>query len=122
MQNKYAIFLTATADVYQYIFSIEFNISDFAVINKLMTILSKITYPVIISDQIEINDIYIYTGRNNIIHRINTSTFGHTRRSRGLNCKNWDSNCTFYYILLTPVDVSLISVSRLWHKCILDKV
>ncbi|XP_026197143.1 uncharacterized threonine-rich GPI-anchored glycoprotein PJ4664.02-like isoform X2 [Anabas testudineus] len=52
---------TSPAVVYEYIISIELNVSDVAVINQLRNILSNISYPVIISNQIQIYDINITT-------------------------------------------------------------
>uniref|UniRef100_A0A3Q1JYL4 Adhesion G protein-coupled receptor F5 n=1 Tax=Anabas testudineus TaxID=64144 RepID=A0A3Q1JYL4_ANATE len=52
---------TSPTVVYEYIISIELNVSDVAVINQLRNILSNISYPVIISNQIQIYDINITT-------------------------------------------------------------
>ncbi|XP_051264208.1 uncharacterized protein LOC127367939 isoform X50 [Dicentrarchus labrax] len=47
--------------LYEYLISIELNISDVAVINKLRSILSNISYPISISNQLQISDVNIST-------------------------------------------------------------
>ncbi|XP_055362341.1 adhesion G protein-coupled receptor F5-like isoform X2 [Betta splendens] len=53
--------LTPPAAAYEYIFSIELNVSDVAVINQLRTILSNFSSPVNISNQVQIYGINITT-------------------------------------------------------------
>ncbi|XP_042246628.1 uncharacterized protein LOC121882433 isoform X1 [Thunnus maccoyii] len=50
-----------TPPVYEYIISIELNISDVAVINQLRTILSNISYPISINNHIQVLDVNIST-------------------------------------------------------------
>ncbi|XP_040919850.1 uncharacterized threonine-rich GPI-anchored glycoprotein PJ4664.02-like isoform X5 [Toxotes jaculatrix] len=52
---------TAPPVVYQYLISIELNISDVTVINGLRSILSNISYPISINNQIQISDVNIST-------------------------------------------------------------
>ncbi|XP_049446584.1 uncharacterized protein LOC125897346 isoform X24 [Epinephelus fuscoguttatus] len=47
--------------VYEYIFSIELNISDITVVNQLRNILRNINYPISITNRIQINDVNIST-------------------------------------------------------------
>ncbi|XP_035534980.1 adhesion G protein-coupled receptor F5-like [Morone saxatilis] len=47
--------------LYEYLISIELNISDVAVINQLRSILSNISYPISISNQLQISDVNIST-------------------------------------------------------------
>ncbi|XP_049914783.1 mucin-17-like isoform X5 [Epinephelus moara] len=47
--------------VYEYIFSIELNISDITVVNQLRNILRNINYPISITNRIQINDVSIST-------------------------------------------------------------
>ncbi|XP_030260214.1 adhesion G protein-coupled receptor F5-like [Sparus aurata] len=47
--------------IHEYILSVELNISDVTVINQLKTILSNISYPISINNQIQISDVNIST-------------------------------------------------------------
>ncbi|XP_049914802.1 adhesion G protein-coupled receptor F5-like isoform X22 [Epinephelus moara] len=47
--------------IYEYIISVELNISDVTLINQLRTILRNISYPVSINNQIQIHDVNITT-------------------------------------------------------------
>lgn len=55
---------SAPAVVYEYIVSVELNISEAAVITQLRTILRNISYPINISNQIQIYDVSISVGKN----------------------------------------------------------
>ncbi|XP_027140127.1 uncharacterized protein adgrf8 [Larimichthys crocea] len=52
---------TTPPAVYEYIISVELNISDVAVINGLRTILNNISYPISINNHIQISDVNIST-------------------------------------------------------------
>ncbi|XP_038558316.1 uncharacterized protein LOC119891055 [Micropterus salmoides] len=52
---------TAPPIVYEYLISVELNISDVTEVNQLRTILSSITYPVSINNHIQISDVSIST-------------------------------------------------------------
>ncbi|XP_045898422.1 uncharacterized protein LOC123966281, partial [Micropterus dolomieu] len=52
---------TSPPIVYEYLISVELNISDVTEVNQLRTILSNITYPVSINNQIQISDVSIST-------------------------------------------------------------
>ncbi|XP_041814179.1 uncharacterized threonine-rich GPI-anchored glycoprotein PJ4664.02-like isoform X3 [Chelmon rostratus] len=52
---------TAPPVLYEYLISVELNVSDAALINQLRTILSNISFPISISDHTQISDISIST-------------------------------------------------------------
>lgn len=50
--------------LYEYLISVELNVSEVAVINQLRSILSNITYPISINDHTRLSQVNISTGKN----------------------------------------------------------
>ena len=63
--------------LYEYLISVELNVSDVAVINQLRTILNNISYPIIIMDShIQLSDVNISTGRIHLATCVGTKRRG----------------------------------------------